>query len=249
MADEVVATPVEEQGAPAPEGQAEPYFSYDYPDGEKVSYATKEELAAGYKDSYFRTKDYTRKSQENARYRKQYEDRMKELDDREKSHKEREREWEQRDKFIKSRPDVYKQIGQLMQRPASPEEFVNEKYSALEKEIEDMKSWRKEQELNRETDALFSQMQGKYEDFDPDMVREQINLLSESGLDSLVETIYYANKGRVSPAQMQQKVAENLAKKKKAAVMPGKGAPVPIPEDVPDSIDAARDRALKDAGG
>ena len=174
---------------------------------------------------------------------------MKELDERDKSHKEREREWEQRDKFLKSRPDVYKQIGQLMQRPASPEEFVNEKYSALEKEIEDMKSWRKEQELNRETDALFSQMQGKYEDFDPDMVREQINLLSESGLDSLVETIYYANKGRVSPAQMQQKVAENLAKKKKAAVMPGKGAPVPIPEDVPDSIDAARDRALKDAGG
>jgi hypothetical protein len=74
MADETTdVAPDLGQGTPDSTEQPAPYFEATSPDGKKETYATRGDLEKAWKDSYMRTSDYTRKTQEVARQRAEHE--------------------------------------------------------------------------------------------------------------------------------------------------------------------------------
>lgn len=232
MSDEQSAAPAQGQAAPAPAapsaGQAsEPYFK----SGNDV-FNTREDLEKAWKDSYLRRDDYTRKTQATALLRQQLEKKEKEFSDRMKEFEGKQKDYETYDKFLQSRPDVYAQLKQMVGRPPSPEvayqkaeALVNDKTSAIEKELEEFRSWKKEMELEKEKSALYDRFSQEFPDFDAGAIDQRLTALAEGDLEALVRTLYHAGKGEQSPLAMEQKVVENLKKKGEAKTASPKGEP------------------------
>lgn len=217
-----------QESSPGYRGQeqtSEPFFSYKGDDGKETVYKTKDELSKAYKDSMFMRKDYTQKTQSLAEERKKWET-EKEQHFRWYDQTQRQaEEYKKYDAFLKSRPDVFRQLQKAMQQGASPdavqevlEQKMDEKYG---KEINEMKTWRAEQEARSRRDQTFSAMKEKFEDFDEEAVSQALSELASGDLSTLVEQIYYANKGRMSPMQIEKKIVNNLQKKQSARMVGG----------------------------
>ena len=246
-----VITPDSGQGAaPAGAGQAGSSGSafFTSPDGK--AYATKDELANDWKESYLRREDYSRKTMTLADERKKHEK------EREDFKKEQERvgalkdEYGKFDKMVRSRPDVYAEMKQRLQRGPSVDTFaqsleqqIEEKYGGKFKEFED---YMKNQQAQTERDRAFKTVKDKYADVDEDLVMNMLDEISSGDFSTLVEALHWATKGRsLNPATVAKKVAQHVAGNRGVGLPSGSGQPISDRDSAPKTIDEARDRLMR----
>jgi len=246
-----VSTPVDGQGgAPVDTGQAGSSGSafFTSPDGR--AYASPDELAKDWKESYLRREDYTRKTMEHAETRKKFEK------EREDFKKEQDRiealkdEYGKFDKMVRSRPDVYAEMKQRLQRGPSTETFaqsleqqIEEKYGGKFKEFEE---YIRNQQAQAERDKAFKTVKEKYADMDEDLVMNMLEEISSGDFSTLVEKLHLAVKGgSVNPTTVAKKLAQRVAGNRGAGLPGGSGQPVPDNQGAPKTIDEARDRLMR----
>jgi hypothetical protein len=230
MSDELNTAP-----NPAPEGQAEgqavvapeqgqadeaPFFEFGDGD-EKQVFKTKEDLAREWKNSYLRRSDYDRKNQARE---SEYKKRMAELDARDKELQERAKEYERYSKLIKQRPDVYNDLKQKLSRPNPgavydrSKEYTDSVLEQHKKEVQELKEWKEQQELERQKQQVVSKLMKKHPDFNREEAESFLESLSRGGMEELYETLHFASKGRKSPTE--DRVAQNTQKKRSATMIP-----------------------------
>ena len=252
MAEEVAVPEGQTAAAPVDTiGQAEPFFSV----GDQV-FNTREELEKAWKDSHFRQEDYTRKSQANAQLRKHYENKLKEFESREKEFQDKVKQYEQYDNFLKNRPDVYNQLQSLLNRPPNAEvayqraeSLVNDKTSELEKKLQEFEEWKRQQEVEREKQDVFTRLSQELPDFDANVIEERLAGLQDANFEALARLIYHGIKGE-NPLKVEQEITDKLKKKGEVKTASPKGSP-PSKDDPFKGMDieARRNAALRDAQG
>lgn len=263
MSDVSKAVPVEGQTAavPASAGQTSDVggfdYSYEFPDGkEKVQAKSKEDLDKYFKEHYLRTQDYTRKTQTLAEFRKQVE---KEREDMKKSREDLERksrDFTDYDWMIKNRPDVYKQLQRLVSSPPSPDvayeraqTYADEQTSTLKKELDEVRQQMEEDRLQRQRIELMGRLRGEYPDYpDDDSVNATLEELGSGDLEKVLRFIYFANKGKSNPLEVEKRMAEAHKKKEGVRLMPSSGS-APDGKKTHRNLDEAADEYLRGKSG
>lgn len=225
QAPSVEASASEAMGQPVEESA---FFEATDEKGNPVKFKSKEELAEAWKKSGMLRSDYTRKTQSLAEERRKLEQWKAE---QEKILEQRRQEMKKFDDFLKNRPDVYQKLKQAMQNPnhetayLQAQEYTNQVSEEIRKELEDLKAWKAQREQEEQRTKIFQDMKSRYPDFDESKVQEMLAGIDPSNQTSLAEILYYASKGKESPAQIEQRIAQGQAQKQAGRLMPGSGSP------------------------
>lgn len=225
------------------------FFENVLPTGEKEVFKTKEELAKAWQKSRFMERDYTQKTQEVAKTRKEIEEERKKFQEEQKAFLQTKQRYDKWDSDLRARPDLQRQLEQAFTQPMDAstayqraEGLVSEKEKALMERIEQLENRFKEGDSKREIEEAFSALKGKYEDADEGAIMEALATISDGKVGPLLEQLYWSHKGRLTPAQVEQKVVENLQKKSAAQMVPAgatrKSAP-PVFKNTKDAREAA----------
>lgn len=260
MSDPSQAAPVQGQAAAAPvgSGQASPGWSpisYKGSDGKDVSFATRDDFEKEMRDSHFRMQDYTKKTQTLAEFRKQVEKEKSEFQKQREDLERKAREYTDFDWLIKNRPDVYKQLQSLSQKPASPDVFyeqsksyADEQSQAVKKELEELRSQMEEDRLQRQRGELVGRLRGEYQDFpDDNTLNSMLEELGSGDLEKLLRFAYDAHRGR-NPQAVEKRLAEAQKDKRGLKLMPSSGS-APDTSKKFKNLDEAADEGLKMLGG
>lgn len=232
---------------------ASPFYVYSGPKGEE-KYSSKDELDKFMREHALRQSDYTRKTQELANYRKQFDGERQKFSEEQKAFLEAKKRYDQWDQTLRTRPDIYQQLERMAQAPADPatvfdrsKEYADSKTQELAARLEAIEKEREEERTNREMEEVFSRMGEKYPDFNKDSILEWLDTLKDGKTEPLVEALYHAAKGKMSPLETEKKITEKLQKKQSAGIVPGKGV---APKGQPQfkSRNEAAQAALRDLG-
>lgn len=258
MADEntTVAPDIGQGATDSVQEQPAPYFEFTPPGGKPEVYATKDDLAKAYKDSYMRTSDYTRKTQEVARIRAEHEKAVKDFQEQQKLFMKTKAQYDEWDRLLKSRPQVARQLAQLGQSPAAPGEvyeraqsYADEKYKALEEKLASIEQEREKERFQRELDGAMQNLSGEFQDFDRDAVMGLLGEVSNGDTSTLLRHLYFASKGQKSPVEAQKKVLEGIERKRQAGIIPSSKVAPPSNGRAPKTIKEARLQALANLEG
>lgn len=258
MADEkTAAAPTTGQVAPdsAVAEQAAPYFEYTPPGGKPEVYATKDDLAKAYKESFFRQSDYTRKAQEVAKQRQEHEKAVKDFEEQQKMFAQTKAKYDQWDNILKSRPQVAQQLMRMGQMPAAPGEvferaqgYTDEKYKALEDKLAAIEKEREAERFQRELDSNMDKLSGEFKDFDRETVMHLLNEVSSGDTATLLRHLYFASKGSQPPVEVEKKVLDGIERKRQAGIVPSSKATPPSNTKPAKSIREAKERMLAELG-
>jgi hypothetical protein len=235
-----VGTPAKNQGQAASTPSSKPYFDYKFDDGEEVSFKSPDELAQYFRGGVLRHKDYTKKTQAHSEQVKQFESERKKHEATLEQLNGLKGKYDKIEQFVKQRPDVYDRILKEMKQPSpsaaqgNAQKYFEEQIQSLRQEY-DGKLSKYEERMKREEDearrkSTIGSLKSRYEDFDEDSVNKLVSELTEQApgdeLHSLMELLYWANKGRGSYAKMEEKLTDGL--KRKAGMKPTlTGSPAP----------------------
>ena len=257
MSDEnTQAAPAEGQAAPAaPIGtSAQAFFETTLPDGKKETFASREDLDRAWRESYLRRSDYTRKTQEVGNQRKQLDQERKEFEEQLKAIQEQKKKYDTYSERLKNRPDVARRLEELASGVANPHDllqvskgYADEKVSALEKQLQELVKEREAEKFDRTMEETYRKLETEYEDFDRKSVEDLLQELSGGNVEALSRMAYFASRGMLSPAQVEQKLA-TAREKKKASGMPKSGSTPQSKGKNYKSVDEALEAALRDVG-
>lgn len=233
-----------------------PFFEIEDEKGKKYVFNSPDELKEKFKDFGMLRSDYTRKTQSHAEAVKEFE-RMKQEHEEYKRReageilKLRER-YDKYEKKLKENPHIARQLKTLMEKGTTGDvavekarAYVDEKLQELQGELEEHKKWRKQREMSEYQNRIFDGMKQKYPDFSQEQIQAVMQTVDPSNLESLVELVYHASRGRSQGPAQQARMAEAQQRKQAARVMPGNGAPVMEQPNL-DSLDEARELAMRD---
>jgi hypothetical protein len=235
------STPAQPSQAVGATSSGSPFFEYEWEEGNsagkppgKEVFKNKEELAKRFREGTLFHAGFYKKSEELAKHRKELDAERKQMEATAAQIRHMEAQHKPVDSFLKSRPDVYNYILSQMRSPSQDtvakqaEGLVTEKTKAIEEKLKKFEDWQQEQDLERQRQSIFGQFKKEHEDFDEDAIKQELQRANEvpeeDSLRSLVEMIYYARKGRETPAQIEQRIVESGAVKaqKKPPVPPGR---------------------------
>jgi len=263
MPDEKIA-PLPGQGVNTAEAAAQaqaagtepeaPFFEYQLPTGEKETYRTRDSLTQAHRDSYLRRADYTRKTQEVAEMRKAIEEEKKKFAEEQKAFLQAKQRYDGYDQKLKERPDLQRRLEEAFSQPMEPaaafekaQGYVDEKTQTLLERLDALEKQNQEATTKHEIDEAFSELKGKYPDVDETAIMETLEAIADGKIAPMIEQLYWAHKGRMTPAAMEQKIVDGLKKKEGAALVPpspsGKGVPPKFK-----STKDAREAAFEEAG-
>ena len=225
------------------------------PDGSKKVYNSKEELAKEWKSSYLRQSDYTKKTQEIAQTRKQIEEERKKFAEEQKAFLEGKKRYDDWDKLLKTRPDIYQQLERAATSPADPSvayerarEYADGSTQKLQERLEALEKQLEEERTKKELDSEMASLREKYPDFDEPEVMARLEYLSDGKTGPLLELLHWAVKGQKSPAQIEQKITDNLKRKSTAGMVSSKGAGPTTSNKTYRNTDEAREAAMRELG-
>lgn len=209
--------------------QEEPFYTYTGDDGQSQAFKDQKELNEYIRSGTLRHSDYTRKTQSLAEQRKAFEAERAKYDAEYTTFLNNKQEYDKIENYLKSLPpDVYNKLKQGISNQPRQEQYKDPRLDELLKERDNEKKQREEEAMRQ---AAFESLSRTYEDFDKDSVMNSVNKLQElapgDSMRGFLELIYLAEKGRMSPAQIEQKMAENL--KKKSSVSTPMGSTVGTP--------------------
>jgi hypothetical protein len=258
---DITSAPPQGQVAPqpgSPATESEPFFSYKYADGKEEVFNSKDELLKAWRDSHLRQSDYNRKVNETVQTRKQIEDERKKFAEEQQQFSKTKQQYDEWDRLLKTRPDLYSQLERVATSPQDPASvfdrskgYVDEKYTALEQQFNEMKGQLEKERTQKELDATFAKFKGKYEDFDEGPILERLEMLAGGETEPLIDALYWASKGQMTPAKeaaIEEKIVGNLQKKKSAGMVPGKGSGAAPSKKTFKTLEEAQKAAFEDAG-
>lgn len=211
--------------------EEQPFFSTKIGE-EEIKFRNAQELEREFKDSYLRRADYQRKTQTLAEQRKEVEQRQKELEDQYKEFVRKKQTYDQWDQTLKSRPDLYNKLLQIGTNPGpetyglKAQAYADEKIKSLEDKLNSILEERQYEKKNKELEDIYSEMAQVYPDFDRDAVHSRLEELTTGELRPLIQNLYYANKGSITPEQIEQTMLKNQQAKQRAKMMPSGGGQV-----------------------
>jgi len=248
--DQIVA----EVEANAPES----YFYEFETGGNKLAFKTPEELSQHLSKSINFESDYTRKSQaREAEYRKK----MEEVESKRKEYETQREKWEREEKAkydkyneaLQRRPAIARELERLATTPATPDEafqrtqsYADQKYAELKAELDKVNARYEAEQMEKQTEAIYAELEQRYPDFNRDVVKKALGDLDGNDPKALVEMLWKASRG--DPAQIQEKVERNIAKKAGAGMLPSGGGSPPK-KTGPMSDKQAYEDALRDYAG
>lgn len=262
MSEEQVIGPAAgqaEPSAPIPnsntqvDSASEPFYVYKGPKGEE-KYSSRDELDKFMREHALRQSDYTRKTQEVANYRKQFDQERQKFSEEQKAFLDAKKRYDQWDQTLRTRPDIYKQLEQMTQAPPDAasvfdrsREYADGKTKELAERLEALEQEREKERTNREMEEVMGKMEKEFPDFSRDSVLEWLDTMKDGNTESLVKALHYASIGRKSPLETEKKVVEKLQKKASAGIVPGKGV-APGGKAQYKTHDEAAQAALRDLG-
>jgi hypothetical protein len=231
----------------------EPFYVYKGPKGEE-KYSSRDELDKFMREDALRRSDYTRKTQEVANYRKQFDQERSKFTEEQKAFLEAKKRYDQWDQTLRTRPDIYKQLEQMTQTPPDAasvfdrsREYADGKTKELADRLEALEQEREKERTNREMEEVMGKMEKEFPDFKRDSVLEWLDTMKDGNTESLVRALHFASVGKNTPLETEKKMVEKLQKKATAGIVPGKGV-APGGKQAYKTHDLAAQAALRDLG-
>ena len=163
------------------EGQSA-YFDFDYGEDGKGSYATREDLAKGFRENYFRTADYTRKTMSLADERKKFEAERDTFSNDRKAWEAQKGEYDGIKQLIDAMPEgeFQRLLREVQTQSVSPEvREMQKRLDAMEREKAEREEAAKKEEsrkaLDRDRNKAYEVLQKQYPDFNRETVEGKIN--------------------------------------------------------------------------
>jgi hypothetical protein len=224
-----------------------PHFEYEWEDGTKDSYATEEDFKRAWREGRLRHKDYTQKTMELAKQRKQFESERNQLNEISQNARKLHDQWKPIDDWMKQRPDIKDYIVQNMRNPSPGaiseqiKESLGGDLESVKSELQQLKEWRAKQEEERRKQAMYDHLASQYEDFNPQEIEEELQKFNESpdqdDMRNIAELIYWAKKGRTVPRKVGEEVVAGPAPaNRKMPPVPAGKATRPMPEEKPKNL-------------
>jgi len=205
------------QAAPAPvQGQATEsvFHEYEWEPGKKDVWKTKDELNDWLRQSGMRHSDYTRKTQQVADSRKMLDQKIQDYEAKERAFNQSYPKIMEMDKWLKDHSDVADRIAQEMkgtQGNPDVERLLGERLKPFEEKLSE---WEKDKARQAEDKAkadAYATVGKRYKDFDSSVVDAAIQRLQEvpeaMQLEAMVELLHNAEKGRMTPGEVERKQA------------------------------------------
>lgn len=226
-----------------------PFFTYEDEGGEKLEFHSPEELKKVFRENRMRRKDYTQKTQRLAEQRKQFEQQrdtiMSEI-------LEQKKKYDEMNKFLRDNPHIYRKLQEERKRGTTGDvaverarAYVDETKSELQKELEEIKNWRKQREFQEYRDRIYGEMESEFPDFNREAIQSLMGEIDPRDMKSLVRLVYDAYRGRNMSVDQQARKAESQQRKQAARLVPGGGAPVQGAIEA-DSLDEAYNKAMRE---
>ena len=208
---------------------SEPFYVYKGPKGEE-KYSSRDELDKFMREHALRQSDYTRKTQEVANYRKQFDGERQKFSEEQKAFLGVKSKYDKWGEILDTRPDIKRKLDELASSPPDAasvfdrsREYADSKSQELAARLEALEQEREKERTNREMEEVMGKMEKEFPDFSRDSVLEWLDTMKDGNTESLVKALHYASIGRKSPLETEKKMAEKLQKKASAGIVPGKG--------------------------
>jgi len=178
-----------------------------------------------------RYSDYTKKTQGLADERKRHEMERLQFENDRKSHQiqveearkalAEKAEW---DAFLRQNPRMIAELRKLKNNGQDPEAIRNQAKEFFQNEygedIEYIRTKRQTEQQEAVEKEAISILKAQYPDFDENQIIPAFKKITgdEGTVQELMEHLYFASKGRVSPAKLAEEITEGLEKKKSAGL-------------------------------
>lgn len=259
--NEPITDPTPEDG----QGGDDYFYSYESDNGEVSNFKDQNEVREYIRSGTLRQGDYTRKTQELAKQRKEFETNQANFDtgfkDLKSATQQMNTQKAQLDRVLKSLPaHIYKQVVDAAKagdiRPqdiASSPEFAKLTQRLDDRDAKDQKIVDQQAQETAVENAHLS-LAKAYPNYNRETVLAEMDRLGKiaPGDDqrSLMELIYYAGLGRQNPAKLEQNIAENLERKQNLKAPMTKTVKVPKGQpQVYASLDEAAEAARENSNG
>ena len=210
--------------------EPEPFYSYEFDDGEKKAFNTPDELNEYVRGGTLRHKDYTKKTTEVARMREDYETKQAKYDAEYTTFLQQRQEHDLMEKQLQALPpEVYERLKQgIKNQPNKPQTDPR-----LDKFLEEQEQTKKQQQEAAMRDKAFDSLSRSYKDFDKESIQAMSDQLRElppgDEMRAFMELLYFARKGKETPAEAERRITTNL--ERKSGVRPPMGNNVNIPNN------------------
>jgi len=218
--------------------------------GKKLSFKSKDDFLREHKNFMMLQSDYTRKRQADEEARKKWES---ERDMTMKEIMQQKQRYDEYNKFLKENPHIYKKLEELKRQGTTPDvavmkaqSYVDEKYQELQNKLSEFEKREQEREKAEQRKRIFESLKGKYQDFDADRIEKEFSFIDPSNPEHIYETLYYAMKGKMNPAQLERKLAESQQQKQQARLLSGGGSSTSSPNKSFKSLDDALAAAMSE---
>ena len=234
--------------------QSEPFFVLD----ETTSFNTPDELRKAFQEGTLRHSEDKRRMSEYQENMKRFENERSGFYKQMSDYEEKVKIYKQLDEIMKSNPAAYRRMMEVVQQEPQGEDLMKKVEDRMEKRYGSKLKKLEDEERRRiaaeERDKHFKSLSGRYPDLDKDAVQAEWDRLMspESSMETLLEIIYHSLKGK-NPQKLEERAAENFAKKQAAAIPTQRGAAPPLAKKADEdaaSIDELRETLkLKKRGG
>ena len=234
--EDVKVSPVE--NSPEPTGQdavidvspeagqeAEPYFSYDWGDGNVDTFKTKEDLSARYRDKALMRQNFSKKTDALARERETFTANKGKFDAEYTAFLTSKGEIDKYNTFLKQNPQAAAAIKREM---TANKRSGNPQYTELDAKLKAQQEWIDSQEKEKKDgeqraaeskaiDTAHNNLASRYPSYDKKLVSERLKALNEAPAgdetNTLLELLWLAEKGKTAPDKMQADILKTLERK------------------------------------
>jgi hypothetical protein len=207
--------------------QSAAFFEFEHPQTkEKMVFRNKGELADHLRHSSMRHEDYEKLSKTAQDRAKHFEERVKSLQTKEESLNEAYVRISKMDKFLKENPHVADEIAQRMKSKPNQSPDLDRLLEERMKPFQEKLSEYEKIEMQREAEARRQQavnrLRERYPDADDSKIvgyLQQLQQIPQQDSEyALYELLYHALRGKETPAQVEQKFAQQAAKRRPPSV-------------------------------
>lgn len=231
---EPVGTEEAPVGEPTDAGVAEeaPFFEFEHPESkEKLTFKNKGELADHLRHSSMFRSDYEKQVSKVSERAKYLEDQIKRYEQQQQALMESPAM--KYHKFLQERPDVAERLAKELkgsQPKPDLDKVLEEKLKPFQSKIQEYERIEQERREEAQRQKAIARLKERYGDVDEGIFQQEINRLrgvpDQDREYALMELLYHANRGRMSPAELERKAAQSATKKRNPSV-----TSTPTPKD------------------
>jgi hypothetical protein len=210
------------------------FHSYTDGDGKRYDWKTPDELNEFLGKGYMRDKDYRQKTMTHSEEVRKYQaERLGYDNDRKSFYEQKAKNDEvmakvkQYDELFTRHPETFKEVQAKLQRGIEPSGMKSIIAEYLKEQGIDPDEIKKEKEAKQhmeERKRIFAAMKEKYEDFDEESINPRMDALMKGTMDDFVEELYYGNKGRLTPAQIEERLTKGREMQSKGSLVSSSGS-------------------------